>query len=651
MSNWGNDNYAMQAMAMNMMPNVPPMIPPMCLPDMSMNPPVLMNQATPDTTNQEECVPEDVTNDVTSSQHRKKSRDRSSNQRRDRDRSGRRSRSRDRDGNRSDRNKRNDRNYGGRERRTKWSDKDKDSPNPGLLGGMNVGNNMMMPSGMGAYPPMMPNNMMGSNMMPNMGNNMMMQQPIDQGHMQPMMMNNMMPMMDQNMMMMNQQMMMGNQPIYISSGVILPPLPGVETPTRRDKPNGCRSIFVGGLPRGVTSDILNEIFQRCGPIDDIKSPKNGAFYIRFQKPESVEQSFYFTGHRFKFHDQMENEATTIFIDYATNREDQLEYEKRQRLRGPSPPRVEPYSQTALNALTEKIKSEEEFANVAPTLATWLERGECNKKNANTFYSLVQMSNNQIRRLFNEKMQLDDEYSALKSSFRDKFARVLMQFEQVAKILSAAKHQRVSDHFTKQQRRNIEMWLKMTEEVENIREEFQATFDEDDVEKPGKNSVPLEKYEELRIENENLTYELEGYKNEAHLAKDEAERKFEKFKAHFIAQQALQNKQPVFPPLPQPSKPKPPPPLPQDYTISAPVPPSEAKLISILTAFLMVHPLGVSIEYLTSYVKSMIPNVTQVDVQTILMKYADVFECKTTGVGASIEHKWIFAAFDKIKNAN
>lgn len=40
------------------------------------------------------------------------------------------------------------------------------------------------------------------------------------------------------------------------------------------------------------------------------------------------------------------------------------------------------------------------------------------------------------------------------------------------------------------------------------------------------------------------FELEGYKNEVHVAKDEAERKFEKFKAHFIAQQALQNKQQV-----------------------------------------------------------------------------------------------------------
>lgn len=41
-------------------------------------------------------------------------------------------------------------------------------------------------------------------------------------------------------------------------------------------------------------------------------------------------------------------------------------------------------------------------------------------------------------------------------------RFSITVEQVAKILSASKHKRVSDHFSKHQRRNIEMWLKMTQ---------------------------------------------------------------------------------------------------------------------------------------------------------------------------------------------
>ncbi|XP_050355501.1 ecto-NOX disulfide-thiol exchanger 2-like [Nymphalis io] len=680
MNSWSHDSYNTE---MNQI--IPPLVPPMCLmphnmniPPMNPSPnahvpfigPVDMNIENEELTNDSNSHGQDVqTNqsvDVSSTQNpKRRSREHSSyNSRRDKDRSAsgrRRSRSRERR-DRYGRNDRNDRNRhdrhrnDDRDRQSKWENTDA-GEGQGVILGNNMGN-----VNMGIMP--------GMNMMqyPNMINNMMGQQSIDGSQMQMVsnmnMMGSMMPnMMDQNMMMMNQQMMpamMANQQMFISKGVLLPPIPGVSLRQRRDKPKGCRTIFVGGLPSNVSHDTLNEMFQRFGTIQEIKSPKTGVYYVRFERQESVETSFLLTGFRFKYHDQNENEATTIVIDYAMNRDDQNEFEKNQRKREPTPPRVEPFTATALSNITEKIKSETEFSTAAYTLAVWLERGECSKKNANAFYSLIQASNNQIRRLFNEKMQLDEEFLNMKNTIKDKFSNVVMQFEQVAKILSAAKHQRVSDHFTKQQRRNVEMWLKMTEEVENIKDEFNAIFEDEEVEKFGKNVVPMERYEELKRENENLTYELEGYKNEAHLAKDEAERKFEKFKAHFIAQQALQNKQ-VYPPLPShhnveptlitPAKPLPPPPTPDDdkIVVTGPsVPPSEAKLISILTAFLMVHPLGASLDYLVSYVRSMTPNVTQATVLATLQKYVDIFHCKTTGVGACIEHRWSFITFETIK---
>ncbi|KAJ2941128.1 hypothetical protein O0L34_g10363 [Tuta absoluta] len=510
------------------------------------------------------------------------------------------------------------------------------------MGGMGQG---MMQFGMQN----MPNaNMQNMQMMPGM-NNMMMNNPMD-----PVMMR-------------QQQMMMRNQPIYITDGVLLPPVPGTTMPNRREKPQGCRTIFVGGLPPNVTEATIAEIFQPFGDISDIKLHRQGVGHVRFEKHDSVEASFFISGYRFKTAEQTNNEATTLFVDYALNRDDQNEFEKNKRARQKTPPRLEPFNPATLTTIGEKIKSDDEFLQAAPTLVAWLERGFCDKRNANQFYSLIQASNNQVRRLFNEKMALDDEFHTMKSSLREKFLKVVDQFEQVAKILAVAKHQRVSDHFSKQQRRNIEMWLKMTEELENIKEEFNAMFEDEEIEKCGRNVVPSEKYEQLRAECENLQFELEGYKNEAHLAKDEAERKFEKFKAHWIAQQALQNKPQVFPPLPQTSysnmaavppmqpptpKPQPPPPTPDDdkvQTSGPAVPPSEAKLISILTAFLMVHPLGASLDYLVSYVRSMVPNVTQATVHQTLQKYGDVFTRKTSGIGANIEHRWGFMTFDLIKH--
>lgn len=93
----------------------------------------------------------------------------------------------------------------------------------------------------------------------------------------------------------------------------------------------------------------------------------------------------------------------------------------------------------------------------------------------------------------------------------------------------------------------------------------------------------------------------------------------------------------------------PPPPPEDVTSTGvEVKASEAKLISLLSAFLMVHPLGATLDYLVSYVKSLAPNVTQSAVLEVLKKYNDVFHRKTTGVGARIENKWCFVIFDGMK---
>lgn len=97
------------------------------------------------------------------------------------------------------------------------------------------------------------------------------------------------------------------------------------------------------------------------------------------------------------------------------------------------------------------------------------------------------------------------------------------------------------------------------------------------------------------------------------------------------------------------KPHPPPPLPGDgSSLGVEVKASEAKLISLLSAFLMVHPLGATLDYLVSYIKSLAPSVTQTAVQDVLRKYNDVFHRKTTGVGARIEHKWCIVIFDGMK---
>lgn len=128
---------------------------------------------------------------------------------------------------------------------------------------------------------------------------------------------------------------------------------------------------------------------------------------------------------------------------------------------------------------------------------------------------------------------------------------------------------------------------------------------------------------------------------------------EKFKAQFTARQALQeamSKNPNH--ASSVTKPVLPPPLPDDInsnlhlkeTVEAGC--GEAKLIGVMSAFLQVHPQGASLDYVVSYVRALFPKVSQATVYHVLQKHTDVFKKTTTGVGANIEHRWNFIAFNK-----
>lgn len=57
---------------------------------------------------------------------------------------------------------------------------------------------------------------------------------------------------------------------------------------------------------------------------------------------------------------------------------------------------------------------------------WLERGECSKKNANQFYTMIQTTNSHIRRLFSEKMQAEEELQECKERVKNLIANVIEQ---------------------------------------------------------------------------------------------------------------------------------------------------------------------------------------------------------------------------------
>lgn len=58
--------------------------------------------------------------------------------------------------------------------------------------------------------------------------------------------------------------------------------------------------------------------------------------------------------------------------------------------------------------------------------TWLERGDCNKKNVNNFYSMIQSTNSHVRRLMHEKSQYEDELKKAKDIMKVRMQGILLQ---------------------------------------------------------------------------------------------------------------------------------------------------------------------------------------------------------------------------------
>lgn len=70
----------------------------------------------------------------------------------------------------------------------------------------------------------------------------------------------------------------------------------------------------------------------------------------------------------------------------------------------------------------------------------------------------------------------------------------------------------------------------------------------------------------------------------------------------------------------------------------------AKIVGIVSSFLSVHPFGASMDYIWSYLLKIDATLGLAEVENVLQQYPDCFELKLTGVGASIERKWMFVAF-------
>ncbi|KAG8194245.1 hypothetical protein JTE90_024575 [Oedothorax gibbosus] len=266
-------------------------------------------------------------------------------------------------------------------------------------------------------------------------------------------------------------------PKTFSSCTLVPPPPDAPVPTRRNRPNGCKTVYVGGLPQMITEEIIKEAFSGCGEISTVRmNPKNFC-HIRFASEHMVDQAMFFSGYCLKIENKDETAySSCIHVDYAISRDDELEYEsimhtlsremryKNGGLDPQSHPPIVEYSECKAATLGESLRNEDSFKQACEILITWLDQGECNKRNAGKFYSMIEITYNHVRRLVAAKTKIEDELAAVKQKLHQQSTANAQQFMDIESVFNHASAQKAWDHFTKAQRKVINQWKRQITDI-------------------------------------------------------------------------------------------------------------------------------------------------------------------------------------------
>uniref|UniRef100_A0AAQ5YMK9 RRM domain-containing protein n=1 Tax=Amphiprion ocellaris TaxID=80972 RepID=A0AAQ5YMK9_AMPOC len=489
--------------------------------------------------------------------------------------------------------------------------------------------------------------------------------------------------------------------IHCKSCTLFPQNPNLPPPSTRERPPGCKTVFVGGLPENATEEIIREVFDQCGEIIAIRKSKKNFCHIRFSEEFMVDKALYLSGYRMRIGSSTDKkDSGRIHVDFAQARDDLYEWECKQRLlareerhrrkihedrlRPPSPPPIVHYSEHEAALLADRLKDDHNFNEATAVLFTWIDRGEVNRRTANHFYSMIQSANSHVRRLMSEKAQHEEEMERAKEVFKNALMAILTQFEQITAVFTAATRQKAWDHFSKAQRKNIDIWRKQCEELRNAhseeimgirREEEMEMSDDDSDENPCKKmrteeNVCDQTQASLKEENDSLRWQLDAYRNEVELLRKETRGSSRPDDDHNpthghnpeaqiqLLQQNMHNMQQ------------------QLLSLQEKLTNKEAELeqardehrylegevltlrdkvstlicFSIISTFLHVHPFGANLEYLWSYIQRLDSKVSAGELERLMVRLPNMFRQELSGVGATLEKRWKFCGFDSLSSA-
>lgn len=446
------------------------------------------------------------------------------------------------------------------------------------------------------------------------------------------------------------------EPIHFKSCVLFPPNPQAPLPTTRERPLGCRTVFVGGLVENVSEEVLKEIFERCGTIITIRMSKKNFAHVRFERECSVDSAIQFSGYRIRLNNQkaadaVNNSSGRLHVDFAQARDDQYEYEcqarrlerelrHRQRIeeekwRPPSPPPVPHYAEHEAHVVVEQLKNEERFGRAVQILATWLERGDCSKRNSNGFYSMIQSAHSHLRRLGAEKSQLEEEAKRTHEMLRQKFLHLTTQLGEMERLFQAASHQKAWDHFTKAQRKSLESWRKHVADLKSeptvefltsgTKTDDNMEFSDSESDEPRryKSDASEKNIANLKEENDSLRCQLEAYKNEVETVRSDLKTELQVKEQHIKLMEdnvkTFKEKMLSLSELPDQTTTK----QLQQTTLHHDTERAN-RLISLLSIFLSVHHVGTSLNDAFEFVLKSDTSCTKEDVENVLTSNKQLF---------------------------
>lgn len=212
--------------------------------------------------------------------------------------------------------------------------------------------------------------------------------------------------------------------IVCGSVMITPASPFEKKPSLRQKQGTCKTVFVGSLPDNTTNKNLQDLFEGCGKVTDIRISKGRNFgHVQFELEEDVDRAILLSGCRLRVGPSNSlSDFGKIHVDYAQPRSDS---EIQKRLESAEPLA---YNSTNAGMISTELHGEDTFWLAAKHIKTWIEKGNCNASTTNTFFGLISSCNTHSRKVAKKMKELEQEDEEWAAARRKKYERLMKECE-------------------------------------------------------------------------------------------------------------------------------------------------------------------------------------------------------------------------------